>query len=410
MARFQYKAITRSAETVKGQIEAESAQAATALLAERGLFVDEIARDGTAVEAVEANGTAPKGKRLRLSDKDRAQFVRQLATALQAQLPLMSALQVVGEQNPRASLKALAARTRSIVQGGESLSHAFGHFDAVFDRLHTSMVAVGEASGTLDKSMTQLAQLDENELEIRSNIYTAAIYPAFVLGLGVVSAVIVATWILPRILATIAADAAVLPWPTQVLLAVSKYFELSGIPVILAIVAACWFLARWRRTAAGRYFYDRIELKVPFLARVQRKWGMARFARTLGTLAGGGINILDSLQIVRNTLGNEVLARQVDAALRRVRTGASLAESLRQAGRFEPLLVQIVAVGEETGNLPEMLLAVAEAFDRETQVAIRRFMAIFPALLVLLLALVIGFIVAAALLPIVEIETAIPGF
>lgn len=409
MARFQYKAITRSAETVKGQIEAESAQAATALLADRGLFVDEIVLDRTSVATPGLSETR-NIKRLRLSDKDRVQFVRQLATALQAQLPLMSALQVVGEQNPRASVKLLAARTKAIVQGGESLSHAFGHFDRVFDRLHTSMVAVGEASGSLDKSMVQLAQLDENELEIRTNVYTAALYPTFVLGLGLISAAIVATWILPRILETIATDTMVLPWPTRWLLAISQSLRVGGIPAAAAVAAACWLLGRWKRTTTGRYLYDRIELKVPVLATVQRKWGIARFARTLGTLTAGGINILDSLQIVRNTLGNEVLAREVDQALRRVRTGTSLAESLRQSGRFEPLLIQIVAVGEETGRLPEMLLSVAAAFDRETQVAIRRFMAIFPALLVLLLALVIGFVVAAALLPIVEIETAIPGF
>ena len=150
-------------------------------------------------------------------------------------------------------------------------------------------------------------------------------------------------------------------------------------------------------------------LKMPILGTVKGKWAVSRFARTLGTLTSGGVNILEALHVVRNCLGNEVLAREVDRAASEVRAGVSLSEPLRQSGRFPPLLIQIVILGEETGELSEMLINAADAFDKETSVAVKRFMAIFPAILITILAVVIGFIVAATLLPIVQIQTAIPG-
>ena len=159
----------------------------------------------------------------------------------------------------------------------------------------------------------------------------------------------------------------------------------------------------------GRLFLDGLKLKSPFIGKLQQKWAVARFARTLGVLTQGGVDILDALKIVRNTVGNEVLARQIDHVANQVRKGSSLAEPLRESGQFPPLLVQIVAVGEETGQLAGLLLTAADSFDRDTRLAIKRFMAIFPSILILILALVVGFIVAATILPIVRLETAMPG-
>ena len=168
-------------------------------------------------------------------------------------------------------------------------------------------------------------------------------------------------------------------------------------------------IGRWKRTPTGRYAWDSLTLRIPILGPVKEKWAIARFARTLGTLGQGGVQILSALHIVRNSLGNEVLARQLDRATKQVRSGTPLANALSHTGRFPPLLLQIIHMGEQTGRLAELLNQAADSFDRDSQRAIKRFMALFPAILILILAVLIGFIVAATLLPILQIETAIPG-
>ena len=409
MPVFSYKAIDRAGQTVQGRIDADSAPTAKAILSQRGLFTDDLQLNADEPDQ-RATPVKKITSRARLSEKNRAEFLRQFATALQAQLPLVTALQAVAQQNPQPIVKQLVSELIDMVKSGQSLSFAMNQYPRIFERLHVSMASVGESAGTLDESVTQLADLTENELETRNSIMTAALYPTFVLGLGLVSLAIVITWILPKILNTLAADVPTLPWPTLVIKNLSDFLQTPtawGLMIALMIVAL--FLMRWKRTATGRYVWDKFKLQVPVLRTVQRKWAVSRFARTLSTLIRGGINILDALQIVRNTLGNEVLAREIDKIIQQVRTGGSLAQSLQKSGQFPPLLVQIVAVGEETGRLANVLINAADAFDRDTQVAIKRFMAIFPAVLIVILALIIGFIIAATLLPIVQIETAIPG-
>lgn len=408
MTVFEYQAINRTGQHVQGRIEAADAQAAVSLLAERGQFVDKIAR----VDAEDQPAAPPVTTRsaLRLSGADRAAFIGQFAAALQAHLPVMTALQVVGQQNPRSRVKRLAAELAEIISSGQSLSEGMAQYGRVFDRLDMSLVAVGESSGRLDQSMAELADLTERERQIRGDIMTAALYPAFVLLLGLISVVIVVTWILPRVLNTLAMEVGVLPWPTRTILAVSEFLKSpGGLGLLGGLVLAVILAFRWKKTTAGRYLWDGCKLRTPLLGHVQNKWAISRFARMLGTITRGGVNILDALQIVRDTLGNEVLGRQVDRLARHVRTGGSLSEAMRQSGRFGPLLVQVVVVGEETGQLADLLLGAAVTFDKETQLAVKRFMSLLPAVLVTILALVVGFIVAATLLPIVQIETAIPG-
>jgi general secretion pathway protein F len=409
MPVFTYKAIGRSGQTIQGRIDADSAPAAKAILSQQGLFTDDLQLCSD-TPGLNATPVKKRTSRARLSENSRAEFLRQLATALQAQLPLVTALHAVSQQNPQPVVKQLLEEFIEIINSGQSLSYAMNQYPRIFGRLDVSMVAVGESAGTLDESVTQLANLTENTLETRNSITTAALYPTFVLGLGLVSLAIVITWILPKILNTLSADIPTLPWPTMVIQKVSDFLQTpTAWAVLIALLILMIVMFRWKRTPTGRYAWDKIKLQIPVLRTVQRKWAVSRFARTLSTLIRGGINILDALQIVRNTMGNEVLAREIDKIIQQVRTGAPLAQSLQKSGQFPPLLVQIVAVGEETGKLAEVLLNAAEAFDRDTQIAIKRFMAVFPAALIVILALIIGFIIAATLLPIVQIETAIPG-
>jgi len=410
MPSFNYKAISRSGMAVWGQIEADSEEAARSLLADQGRFVDEITPTAPVTQKSISADEIKTSKRLKLSDRQRCEFLGQLATALGAQLPIIIALETVGKQNPDLRIKQLTRELQEMIKSGKSLSDGLARYRRIFSSLHISLVEIGENAGNLDKAVGQLADLANREMETRNTIMTAALYPVFVLCLGLISVGIVVTWILPQLLGTLATGVEMMPWPTRVLLSVSTFIKTPyGIIIVVVLGVFVLFFKHWKTTRIGKNLWDGFKLTVPVLGNVQRKWTVSRFARTLGTLTHGGISIIESLEIVRNCMGNEILAREVDKVTRKVQFGSSLAEPLGQSGKFPPLLVQIVAVGEQTGQLADLLLNAADAFDKETNLAIQRFMAIFPAILIAILALIIGFIVTATLLPIIEIQTAIPG-
>jgi type II secretory pathway component PulF len=229
-----------------------------------------------------------------------------------------------------------------------------------------------------------------------------------VLCLGVISVAIIVTWILPNVMSNLDVDAAMLPWPTRVLMASSSMskgllttmYGWAGLAIVGALI---FFGAHWIRRK-GRMRWDGFRLKIPILGHVLRSIAVGRFARTLGALTQGGVTILEALNVVRDTLGNEVLGAQIDHVAEEVKRGESLAVPLDACGYFPPLLVQVVAVGEQTGTLDELLLNAAETFDEEADAAISRFMAVFPAVLILLLAVVVGFIIIATLLPMVTLQ------
>ena len=274
--------------------------------------------------------------------------------------------------------------------------------------MYLSMVRVGETGGMLEQTTTQLADMLNREEKIKTNMKNASAYPIFVLCLGLISVTIVITVILPKIMGTLGADLTVLPLPTRILMAVSDFIKalfttFLGWVVLASIVVGIYHLIKWTKST-GRLQCDTFKLRVPILGSVLRSIAVGRFARTLGALTMGGVTILEALGVVRDTLGNELLGREIDTVADKVKKGEPLADPLEASGYFPPLLVQIVAVGEQTGKLDELLLNAADTFDSEADSAINKFMSIFPAILILMLALVIGFIIAATLLPIIAME------
>lgn len=277
-------------------------------------------------------------------------------------------------------------------------------YENIFSPLYLSMIRVGETGGILEQTTTQLVSILSRDEKIKANMRNASVYPLFVLGVGIISVIVIITWVLPRILATISGGIDVLPWPTRLLMGLSGFIKNYGLLVAIAIAAAGYYFKIWARSR-GRLRWDTIKLGIPVLGSVLRTIAVGRFTRTLGALTKGGVTILESLGVVRDTLGNELLARQIDSVTEKVKGGAPLAEPLKASGYFPPLLVQIIAMGEQSGKLDELLLSAAETFDDEADSAINKFMAIFPAVLILLLALVIGFIIMAILLPIIMMGT-----
>ena len=411
MGQFSYKAVDKGGGHVTGTIEASDRRSAVVALANKGQFVTDLAEaaqapgvNGGEKAALDLSRFVRFGSR-RVSSKDVLAMTTQLSTALRAGLPLLNGLELIREQQHKVAMKEMMGQLVNAVSSGQSLSEAMAEHEKVFSPLYLSMIRVGETGGILDETSAQLAGILSRDEKIKTNMKNASAYPIFVLCVGLASVVVIITWILPTIIGTIGESGVLLPWPTRILLGISGFTKalftkVYGWIILALIGAGLYYLIRWTRTE-GKIKWDTFKLRIPVLGSVLRTIAVGRFARTLGALTKGGVIILEALSVVRDTLGNELLGREIDAVAEKVKRGESLAEPLSESGYFPPLLVQIVSIGEQTGKLDELLLNAADTFDTEADSAINRFMAIFPALLILLLALVIGFIIVATLLPIV---------
>lgn len=409
MAEFQYNGVNDSGQAVSGLIQASDRKAAVALLAGEGCFPSELTESSAPSAQVDiSKGISDIKSSLRfgsgrVTNKDILAFTSQLATALKAGLPLHSAIEIIKQQQQKHGMKELLSSLSEDVSSGDSLSDAMAKHSRIFSDLYVSMIQVGETGGILEQTTGQLSSLLERDEKVRTDLKNASAYPIFIVIIGLISVVIVLTSVLPKIVETMA-NPEMLPLPTRMLLGISDLLLGYGpfMLVILALVSA-WFI-KWRVTKEGRFRLDSIKLKIPVLGPVLVAIAVGRFARTLGSLTSSGITILNALHVVRDTLGNELLSRQIDMVADKVKIGQPLAEPLAQSGYFPQLLVQIVAIGEQTGRLDELLLNAANTFDEQADAAVTRFMAIFPPALILLLAVVIGFIIAATLLPLMTME------
>lgn len=413
MPEFIYKAVDRQGAAITGTIEAVDKRTAVATLAQRGRFVTELGIKGQNVSVASGSGVAKAEAsgtglgfwlgRKAITSKDLLALTNQLATALRAGLPLMASLQLLRNQQKKAAARELLDDLVNAISSGTSLSDAMTKHGKVFSPLYISMVRVGETGGMLDQTLTQLSQILGRDEKVKTSIKNASAYPLLVLLLGIVSVTVIVTFILPKVMSTMDMSRSALPLPTRMLLGAGDLVQravtsIEGWVVVGGIVAAISYGVRWLRTD-GRLQWDSFKLHIPILGPVLKTISVGRFSRTLGALTKGGVTILEALAVVRDTLGNEVLARAIDQVAEEVKRGSSISEPLEKSGLFPPLLVQITAVGEQTGRLDELLLQAADTFDAESDAAITRFMSIFPAVLILLLAVVIGFIVVATLLP-----------
>jgi general secretion pathway protein F len=404
LALFEYTGVNSSGQSVQGAVEAVDRKAAIVELSSRGQFAsDLIEKEGQATED-NAETFSFDFSRSRINDKKVLEMTSQLATALKAGLPILNALEILKSQQKNERMFELLDELSIAVSSGQSMSEAMAKHPDIFSVLYISMVRVGETGGILDKTMQQLVMLMSREVKIRSNLIGALIYPLFILMVGLISMVAILVWVLPKIINTIGMESSMLPLPTKILMGLSHFLLSFGWLVAIGLVLGVYAFVRWKRSPQGQLGWDGFKLKLPLFGNVVSTLSVGRFARTLGSLTASGITILEALKVVRDTLGNEVLAQQIDEVSTKVKTGSNLADPLEESGLFPALLVQIVAMGEQTGCLDELLLDAAETFDEQADTVVSRFMALFPSLLILGLALLIAFIIMATLLPILTMD------
>lgn len=416
MAEFFYKGFDGGGAAVSGSVEAGDRKDAIAEISRRRHLVTEL-REGVVKGSCEDSMSGGVVERLgeffsaeMVSGKDILGCTNQLCAALRAGLPLLDGLKIIYNQQHKKVMRRIFGDLVLKVSGGASFSEALAEQkvrgNRVFSDLYVSMVRVGETSGMLDETMSELVGILGREEKIKTSMKNASAYPLFVLVLGIVSVVVIVTWILPKILMTLVGSDVILPLPTRMLLGISEFVKIYGIFVLLAMVGGGIVFGKWKN-GGGRMAWDVFKLRVPVLGGVLRSIAVGRFARTLGAMTKGGVSILESLRVVKGALGNEVLSREIEEVTEKVKGGATLAEPLENSGYFPPLLIQIVSVGEQTGALDELLLNAADTFDEEADSAINRFMAVFPALLILILAVIVAFIILATLLPIFTMSSGI---
>ena len=349
-------------------------------------------------------------RRPTLSRSDMSNLVRELATAIEAGLPLMQALKIVRKQAPGKSQPVILDALIEKVEAGQPLYEAMKAYGAPFDDMIIGMARAADASGRMPEILHQLADLLDRSVELKRELIGATVYPMIVASLILASVTLLVTVILPQLMIPLAGQPGmVLPLPTRILLSfawfMSNFWWLLVLMTFGAIIAA----RNWLQDAEHRRMKDYALLKTPLLGKLLRDVAVARFTRTLGTLVSAGLPILQSLRITKDTLGNAVLMKAIEEVEEKVTTGQSLAEPLERCGFFPPLLIQIVNIGEKSGRLESMLLHAATAFDRQVNSSIKIFTKSLPPILLVIMAIIAGFVLAGILMPLLELQSALGG-
>ena len=399
MPFFQYKAVTPSGEVQEGVLEASTSQAAVARLQEMGFIPIRAEEAGAAKTASVKEPGVSLFSRKTISQQDIGIVTRELATLLRAGLPLDRSFEILINLAANPRIAELLNKIRNDVRGGAPLSKALENQRGVFSRFYINMIRAGEAGGSLPSVMLRLAEYMERAKALRDSITASLTYPAFLAVVSILAVAILLGAVVPRfkpIFASAGAGKAI-PLITQVVLFMGDAVREYGW-LMLVVAAVLAFLAQRRlQDPLVRYRFDRWLVTAPVIGNLFSRVEMARFSRTLGTLLSNGVTLVGALNIVRETMNNAWLAEAVGSVARELKEGRGLGRPMMETGRFPMLAVHMIMVGEETGRLDDMLMQVAETYDNEVEVAIRKVLALIQPIMIVLMAGVIGFIIIAIL-------------
>jgi general secretion pathway protein F len=340
----------------------------------------------------------------KVTQADVGVFTQELATLLKAGLPLDRCLEILIGLSANESVRDLMLQLREEVRGGASLSKAMEAHKGVFNRFYLNMIRAGEAGGALDVVLQRLTEFMERSRELRDTVKSALIYPAILVGVAVLSVAILLMWVVPQFSQMFEESGKALPLPTQIVIAAGDTVRLYWWAMALAAIGIYSWFSRQMRVPASRYRWDRRFLSLPLVGDLIAKLEVARFSRTLGTLIGNGVSLLTALAIVKETLSNTVMSEGLGNVASQLREGKGLGKPLMDTGLFPKLAVHLVLVGEETGKLQDMLIRIADIYDREVHTTVKRLLALMEPVLILGLGLVIGGIIMSILVAILSVN------
>ena len=401
MPTYIYEAISKDGKEVTGKIEAESKLVALTRIRNMGYFPSRIS-EGVPKTSFSFRSLKELGSKSlirRVKFQNLVSFTRQLATLIGAGLPILKSLRTVAEQPGLGDLKEVISRVADGVERGQTFSEGLANYPRYFSRLYTNMVRAGESGGILEQILRRLADFLEKQMRLKAQVKNALIYPCFVIvtAIGILSLLL--TFVIP-IFASLFEDlGGDLPLPTRILMEISDIFRHQWYFILLGIFALVGLYKILNRLPRGKYAIDKIKLYLPISGNLNRNICIARFSRTLATLIGSGVPILQALNIVRETAGNEVISRALGNVHDSIREGESVAQPLLQSGVFPTIVVNMVKVGEESGTLDEMLYRIADNFDEEVERTVGGLTALLEPLLIVLMGLMVGFIVISMIMP-----------
>ncbi len=403
MPTFAYSGRTRAGQTVSGEHTADSMDAAVAALRRDQIMVTKI--DAAKAKAAAAAAAKPSGPKAGkgVPAKNLAIFVRQFSVMIDAGLPLVQCLEILGKQEPHKNFSAVILKTREDVESGAALADAMKKHPKTFDPLFTNMIAAGEAGGILDTILKRLAEYIEKSVKLKGDVKSAMIYPVAVIVIAGVVVTAILWKVIPTFASLFAGLGAQLPMPTRVVIALSDFIVGWGWLVAIAMGLAGYALKSYYGTAPGRVVIDRILLKLPILGGILKKVAVARFCRTLSTLLASGVPILDGLDITAKTAGNAIIEAAVQTTRTSIERGETISAPLRQTNVFPSMVVQMINVGETTGALDAMLSKIADFYEDEVDTAVAGLLTLMEPVMIAVLGVIVGGIVIAMYLPIFDL-------
>ena len=394
MPVFEYTGRTPTGQTVSGTLEAKNKQELMQLLRRQRVIVTNVKRKskslnltiGTGVKAVEIS-----------------RFTRQFAVMIEAGLPLVQCLDILAAQTTNKVLAKVIANVRDTVSSGSTLADALAKEKKVFDQLYVSMIEAGEVGGALDVILKRLADYREKADAIKRKIKGALTYPAIMLVMLVLISFVMLTFVIPIFAGMFEGLGAELPKPTQIVINLSNWLKGNMHFLIGGVILIIIIYKLMRKNSKTRYYLDYLFLKLPLFGMLIRKTAVARFSRTLGTLIQSGVNIIDALQVTAKTAGNDVIAKAIKNAIIAISQGETIAKPLEESGVFPPMVVQMINVGEKTGNLDTMLAKIADFYEEEVDSAVETLTAMIEPLMTIIMGIVVGGLLVAMYLPMFDI-------
>jgi type II secretion system protein F len=407
MPQFAYKAKKDDGSLVTGTLQAESERSALDSLGRMGVFPLEIESSAGGTGRSVAPAQQPRRVSRRIKAGDVALFTRQLADLLKAGVPLNRALRTLCEQTRNQELADTIEEIGKDVSAGKALHEALSRYPKTFPSLYLSMVRAGETGGFLEDVLHRLAIFIEKDQDLRSRIASAMAYPTLLIVIGTGAVIFLMVFFIPRFSEIFRKMGSNLPPTTLIVMSISYFCRDYWMFLLLGVAASLVGWSQVVRTAGGRRVVDRLKVRFPLFGEIVKKNAVSRFTRTLGTLLKSGVPILGALAISKEAMGNVVLMDDINEASAGVKQGRGLAEILRQSRYFPPMVVDMIAVGEEGGNLDEVLINVADSYDIQVDRQVRVFISLFEPALLLIMATLVGFIVISMLLPVFTLSSMI---
>jgi type IV pilus assembly protein PilC len=395
MPQYAWKGRTRAGEIVSGVEVADNKDAVVSSLRGRLILVTQVKEKGKEIALPTFGGG--------VSEKEIAIFVRQFSVMIDAGLPLVQCLEILGSQQDNKTFAKTILQTRQDVESGQSLSEALKKHPKIFDDLFCNMIAAGEAGGILDTILQRLAIYIEKAAKLKAQVKSAMIYPASVITIAAIVVTVILWKVIPTFAELFAGLGAELPLPTQIVIWMSNSLVKYGIFIVGAVFGAIYLLKRYHETYRGKRVIDGIMLKMPVIGVILRKIAVARFCRTLSTLTTSGVPILDGLEITARTAGNAIVEDAIMETRKSIAEGKTISEPLKATGVFPPMVTQMINVGEQTGALDTMLSKIADFYEDEVDTAVEGLISLLEPVMIALLGTVIGGIVIAMYLPMFEL-------